>query len=214
MKQVYGVWFPQDDTHFENGFIHDNGDYQRDTFQAAMSYVKEPKIFYDIGAHVGLWSLQAFKAGFKEINAYEPNPRTFECLQRNMQIVDSGCYVYLNNRGVSSKHQELGIIEECAGNSGAVKLTDDITDIGPVYASPIEYLERIGNNQHECLVKIDTEGMEADCIKGMASVLYALRPVVCVEQRTNDGALKILQQMGMVIQKKVRKDWILTWKDQ
>ena len=208
MKQVYGVWFPESDTHFESGFMHDNGDYQRDIFQAAMEYVKEPKIFYDIGAHVGLWSLMAIRAGFKEIHAYEPNPITQRCLYKNLIQYPQ---VNLYNRGVSFEDRELGVIEEDTNNSGAIKLTDKVTTIGPVYVSPIEYLERASNNPHECLVKIDTEGMEADCVKGMASVLYALRPVVCIEQRTNEDALKILQQMGMVIQKKVRKDWILTW---
>lgn len=220
MKQVYGVWFPEDDTHFENGFMHENGDYQRDTFNYAMSYVKEPKIFYDIGAHVGLWSLMAHRAGFKEVHAYEPNPKTFVCLKKNLE---GKAITY--NFGVAPTKNLMHIIEESPGNSGAVKLAISETQAQcddksfSKYVLPISSLnihmciDRLKIEPHECLVKIDTEGMEAECVLGMDKILYALRPVVCVEQRTNEDALKILQQMGMVIQKKVRKDWILTWKN-
>lgn len=226
MKQVYGVWLPKDDTHFENGFMHPNGDYQRDTFQVAMSCVKEPKVFYDIGAHVGLWSMMAFRAGFKQIHAYEPNPKTFECLQRNMQIIDSGCYVNLNPYGVGTEDDRTGIgyfniIENDKNNSGAVSLKVIVNQKGTIPVCDISNNEEIFKmiqlyqpKPHETFVKIDTEGMEAECVLGMDKIIYALRPVVCVEQRTNEDALKILQQMGMIIQKKVRKDWILTWKNQ
>lgn len=218
MKQIYGIWFPESDTHFID-HVHKNGDYQRDTFQMAMSYVKEPKIFYDVGAHVGLWSLMAFRAEFKQIHTYEPNPKTYDCLLRNMQLIDAGCYVSLNPHGISCINKDMIIIEESPDNSGAVKLmqTDDKNSMAFTLSindnSMHENISHLNIQPHECLVKIDTEGMEAECVLGMDKILYALRPVVCVEQRTNEDALKILRQMGMQIVQQVRKDYILTWKN-
>jgi len=34
MKQVCGVWFPESDKHFKLGIIDEQGNYQRDTFDA------------------------------------------------------------------------------------------------------------------------------------------------------------------------------------
>ncbi len=205
MKQVYGIWLPEDDTHFEK-VMNSDGSYQKDTFDYAISYMKNPRIFYDIGAHVGLWSLMAHKAGFKEIYAFEPNPITLACLEKNV-----GNKAKIYNRAVSATASNADLIEEDVGNSGAVKLT---YGSGNLIASRIGYKAEASITPHECLIKIDTEGNEADCVDGMREIIYALRPVVCVEQKTNKDALDILQRMGMRIVNQVRRDYILIWKNQ
>lgn len=222
MKQVHGVWMPEDETHFV-AMMGETGNYQKDTFDIAMKYIKSPKVFYDVGAHIGLWSLQAIKAGFKTIHAYEPNPETFECLRANLDGRGGDYKAHLNNYGIARNRSSMRLIKEKEGNSGAVKLDIDITQAqsndktNRVQLTPINDFfmpqDMKGIKPHETLVKIDTEGMEAACILGMDKILYALRPVVCVEQRTNNDALKILQQMGMEVVKIVRRDYILTWQN-
>lgn len=214
MKQVHGIWFPEDDAHFGKGMIDEAGNYQKDIFDAAMSYVRKPKIFYDIGAHVGLWSLMAIKSGFRTIHAYEPNPETFECLRKNLANKDGGYKANLNKCGVSEYTRLMHLVKENEGNSGAVKLTNDDNGL-MVPVVNINYHCNFGtilNRSHEALIKIDTEGMEVDCIRGMDKIILTLKPVICVEQRTNHDALKLLQGMGMEIVQQVRKDYILTWK--
>ena len=225
MKLVNGIWFPSDDTHFSK-MMNDDGAYQRDIFSAAMECVKAPKIFFDIGAHVGLWSLMALKAGFIELHAFEPNVKTFECLKKNLECKKYSYKGYLYNYGVASiKNVCMRVVEEAQGNSGAVKLVNNEPDrdgfVSNAAVAPIsdsfrlhEDIARLDIKAHECVVKIDTEGMEASCVLGMDKIIYALRPVVIVEQRTNMDALDILQKMGMQIVKQVRKDYILTWKNQ
>lgn len=222
MKLVKGVWFPDDDNHFDR-MMNDDGSYQRDIFQGAMEYVKSPKIFFDIGAHVGLWSLMAIGAGFSDLHAFEPNAKTFECLKANLKN-KGNCYLY--KYGVAQiKDINMRVCEESVGNSGAVKLVNNEADrdkmlsnaaVAPISESFIlhEEIARLGIKTHDCLVKIDTEGMEATCVLGMDKIIYALHPVVVVEQRSNLDALDILQKMGMQISKQIRKDYILTWKDQ
>ena len=210
MKQVGDIWFPHSDTHFER-FMNNDGSYQRDTFDASMEYVVSPKLFYDVGAHVGLWSLMAHKAGFKSITSFEPNPETFKCLERNI-----GSFAKVWPLAIASERKTMSIKREHVDNSGAVRLEEG----GDVLASRIDIEnihEMIAGKElrpHETLVKIDTEGMEWECVLGMDKILYALRPVICVEQRTNERALEILGKMGMKIVNQVRKDYILTWKDQ
>lgn len=214
MKQVCGVWLPESDTHFKLGMIDKEGNYQKDTFDAAMAYVKEPKIFYDIGAHVGLWSLMAHRAGFKMIYAYEPNEENFACLEKNTCAINNK--ISLNNFGVSSRESHVYMIKESQNNSGAITFRPS-TNLGVT-----EYIFRRADivlpdsseiSPHQCLVKIDTEGMEGECARGIEGILCEVKPVVCVEQRSNQDALDILHKMGMQIVQQVRKDYILTWKN-
>lgn len=211
MKQIHGIWFPENDTHFEK-VMNADGTYQKDTFDYAMSYVKEPKIFYDIGAHVGLWSLMAHNSGFKMIHAFEPNPDTFECLKKNLKDK-----ALLFNYGIGSAKTEMYQYCENEGNSGAIKLNDNekgkkvkVQSLQPTYLH--YFINDLQIGSHQTLIKIDTEGMEAVCVLGMDKIIYALRPVVCVEQKSNKDALDILQKMGMQVVKQVRGDYILTWK--
>lgn len=211
MKQIHGVWFPESDTHFID-HVHKNGDYQRDTFQAAMNYVKEPKIFYDIGAHVGLWSLMAHRAGFKEINSYEPNPNTFKCLKRNTKELTN---IHIHDYAIGKDNLSMTLCYEKHDNSGAVRLVHEGEPnvwVHGFFTASMTIAKELSN--HEVLVKIDTEGMEAECVIGFESIIKLYRPVICVEQRTNNDALDILQKMGMQIVQQVRKDYILTWKNQ
>lgn len=218
MKSINGVLFPDDEEHFAR-MVDSQGYYQKDIFLEAISHVTNPKIFYDIGAHVGLWSLMAIKHGFRTVYAYEPNQKTFQCLEANLSGRGGDYKAYLRNYGVSQiKNIFMKVIEETPYNSGAVKLIDD-KDNPNAATAPIdgdclyEMIEYYQLRPHQVLVKIDTEGMEAQCVLGMEKILYAFRPVVVVEQRTNNDALDILQKMGMYIVRTIRKDHILLWRD-
>lgn len=209
MKQHEGVWYPERDEYFPK--MVKNGYYQGDIFKEAMNYINTPKVFYDIGAHVGLWSLMCVNNGFREIHAFEPNPETYACLQKNLKGK-----AYLYRYGVSQiPNAWMEVVEEDATNTGAVKLVT--SEKGKAHATRIEApcihkkIAQYNIKPNECLVKIDTEGMEEACVLGMDKIIYALRPVVVVEQRHSQDALQILQDMGMQICKKIRKDWILKW---
>lgn len=209
MKQIEGIWFPESDTHFKK-HVFKNGDYQQEQFHTAMRYVREPKLFFDIGAHVGLWSMMAIRAGFKEIRAFEPNHVTFKCLVSN---ISNHPGVTVHNYGIAERNGLVDIIHEHEGNSGAVKVIPGSTCCvqninndnigGSVYKLSIK--------PHETLVKIDTEGSELECVKGMDKIIQSLRPVVIVEQRKNTDAVNYLKDMGMIQVDKVLKDYILTY---
>lgn len=209
MKQIKGIWFPADDTHFQK-HVFKNGDYQQEQFQAAMRHIKEPKLFFDIGAHVGLWSMMAIRAGFKEIRAFEPNHITFKCLVSNISNFPN---VTVYNYGIAERNGLVDIEHECEGNSGAVKVIPGSTC----------YVRNINNDNiggsvyqlnirpYETLVKIDTEGSELDCVKGMDKIIQSLRPVIVIEQRSNKDGIEYLKDMGMKLADQVRHDYIFAY---
>lgn len=210
MKQIHGVWLPENDEHFIT-HIQEDGSYQGDIFKTCMQYVTNPKLFFDVGAHVGLWSLMANKAGFKEIRAFEPNPETFKCLVSNISNIDNA---HVHNYGLARRDGKIQIILEHPGNSGAVKLSKEP---GTAHVRNInddnigESVFKLSIKPHETLIKIDTEGMEVDCILGMEKIIHALKPVIVIEQRNNEDALKLLKDMGMTLINNIRRDFILIW---
>ena len=162
MKNEQGIWYPDEENHFPK--ITHNGYYQGDIFLKAIKYIKKPKLFYDVGAHVGLWSLMALKHGFKTIYAYEPNPKTFECLKKNLSDKGGGYNAKLFQHGVSDiGNPELKIEEEHKGNTGAVKLVH--SDYPDISVMPIDHfvaykmIQKYDLKPLETLVKIDTEGL-------------------------------------------------------
>lgn len=209
MKEIKGIWLPEDDTHFQT-HIHKNGDYQPDIFKAAMAHVREPKLFFDIGAHVGLWSLMAIRAGFKEVRAFEPNHVTFKCLVSNISNYPD---VTVHNYGIAERNGQVEMKPEHEGNSGAVKVVPGMTAFvrninndnigGSVY--------KLSITAQETLVKIDTEGSELECLKGMDKIIQSLRPVVVIEQRSNKDAIEYLKDMGMKQVDQVRHDYIFIY---
>lgn len=217
MKEIKGIWFPESDTHFQS-HIHKNGDYQQDIFKAAMVHVKESKLFFDIGAHVGLWSLMAIRAGFKEVRAFEPNHVTFKCLVSNISKFPN---VTAHNYGVAERNDIMQLIFEDKDNSGAVRITR--TNQSAENNSLMCEVRNINNDNIggsvyklsirpcETLVKIDTEGSEFECLKGMDKIIQSLRPVVVIEQRSNKDGIEYLKDMGMKQADQVRHDYIFTY---
>lgn len=217
MKQIKGIWFPENDTHFQK-HVFNNGDYQQEQFQAAMKHIREPKLFFDVGAHVGLWSLMAIRAGFKEVRAFEPNHITFKCLVSN---ISNFSHVTIHNYGVAERNDIMQLIFEDKNNSGAIRvvranqsaennaLMCEVRNINNDNIGSSVY--KLSIKPNETLVKIDTEGSELDCVKGMDKIIQSLQPVVIVEQRKNTDAVKYLKDMGMVQVDQVLKDYILIY---
>jgi len=82
MFEVGGFYFPDGERHFTRfgDFVREYGQLDRD---AAYPYVKRWRRALDVGANVGIFSCD-FAKRFQEVVAFEPVPRTRECLVRNV----------------------------------------------------------------------------------------------------------------------------------
>ncbi|MCS5697522.1 hypothetical protein NZK32_00475 [Cyanobium sp. FGCU-52] len=100
MKQYQGILFPDHKTHFpewmaEWGEIFDGrGTSQIAKLRAAVAFCQQRRVAIDIGAHVGLWSMQLSKM-FIELQAFSPLKNivcvlTKTCLNHGNLISASG----------------------------------------------------------------------------------------------------------------------------
>lgn len=211
MKQINGIWFPDDDEHFSE-HIADNGDYQSLQFDAACSFMKGRKLFIDIGAHVGLWTLMATRAGFGYFISYEPNNSTFECLKKNVE----GLRGMITESAVGT-HDMVEVIEDHKGNTGAVstrKSREGVKCLSLDKSFPIDvdaFIKENNVSPNECLMKIDTEGSELDVIRSSEKIIKLLKPTIIVEQKEILDATNLLCEFGMTVRGRINKDVILTW---
>lgn len=201
MKLHRGVYLPDDEQHLlkmmspgtkRYAELPDGrASYQRHKYLKAVEFVTDPKVFVDIGGHVGLWSMQA-ELDFAEIIAFEPHPVHAELYEKNCRAenVLHKCALGEDFGHVSLTGQE--------GSSGDTHVAGD----GDIPMFPLDYFEidRID------LLKIDTEGYELPIILGGEDTIRRCKPVVVVEQKGRDsmyfgnkpqGALAALKRMGM-----------------
>lgn len=186
-------------------YIHDYvpGDMGELTLNGALKLLAGPdKIFVDVGAHVGLYTLRAAKL-CKEVIAIEPNVASAEGLRINIGL--NG----LNNVNVL----ECAISDEdgekdfyCEDPATASTLDTGLgipRNIVWTKKVPIRKLDTIidNKNRNELIIKIDIEGGEEKAIRGCERLIRECSPVFIVEHHEYrgyfacDGMLQRIQKM-------------------
>lgn len=216
MKQVSRVWLPDHEQHMVELFKSDpkrmdgRAMYQQSKIETALKYCRGFRFAIDVGAHVGMWTLQLAKR-FDVVLAIEPNAENFECLERNLAGYDNArlrqCAL-----GDSSITVSMDTLEGSSGDSiiaegGAVQMwrLDDMGDIG-----------------RPDFVKLDCVGYELPALRGMENLLMQSRPCVCVEQKPGraekygfpqTGAVEYLKSLGAIERENMNGVYVLSWGD-
>lgn len=148
-------------TEFERGIVIYN--------QYHVELIKEKAVVVDAGANIGVFSIfAAQKHPDATIYAFEPTPSTFKKLQENTaKYSNIKCFNY----ALGSTNKKVNIVD--LGNFSGLNY---IGDSGiPVEMKTIDSL----NIQMDFL-KMDTEGYEADILKGAAETIKKYKPVVAM----------------------------------
>jgi hypothetical protein len=137
-----------------------NGFHEPHTTRVVQQLLITAMTFFDVGAHVGQYTLLAAGLVGREghVHSFEPDARSFRLLDHNVSInrLDN---VKLNNCAVTS--------DRGTGPSASRRSLDDY-----VTERAIEHVD---------LIKIDIDGGELDVLHGSRQVLSRLRPTLIVE---------------------------------
>ena len=209
MQKIKKICFPDSDAHFLDR-IDGDGFYQRAQFTKSVSYISKPRVFIDIGAHVGLWSRQAILHGFGAAYCFEPCEENYICLVNNMSKYPVATFMVAIGKQGTCK-----VVSDCADNSGAMHIESDgsvyIDSLTKFIGCPVAFKERYGLLGNDCLMKIDVEGTELDVIEACRDFIMEIRPIICIEQRKDRIACDKLIEWGMVELKRVHCDYIMGW---
>lgn len=143
--------------------------YEHALIQWAMEMIDPSKVFVDIGAHVGTWSL-AFARKCRQVHSFEPTPRTFHFLCGNIALNNLDDHIQVHNLALADKEGRMPIYkgsEDGGGNSLLPMLDRKPTWMVDVVTLDSLMLTNVG------LLKIDVEGFEKNVLQGAQETLKA-----------------------------------------
>jgi FkbM family methyltransferase len=182
--------------------------------QAMISHVKCGMCVFDVGAHLGYYSLLAAKCvgPCGKVVAFEPSAKNFSLLRKNIEL-NKLTYVRLVNQAVFCRPERvtlsLPLDNESSGNwsINADKGGERIH----VQADTIDrFCHR--NQIMPDFLKIDVEGAEYDVLMGAVESIQRYRPKLLIELHHFDGNLRahpvpdLLQSWGYKL------CWLEKWK--
>lgn len=210
MKQVLGIWLPDQDTHFApqlgaSPLVAGKATYQLKKYRAALKYVDCCRHAVDVGGHVGLWS-RVMSMDFDRVTAYEPLAAHRECFKLNAPDADLFPYAVGSRPGSVHVHMPVDNTGHAhvlgSGEEARMVRLDDM-DLAPVD-----------------LLKIDVEGFEYDVLLGAEELVRQDQPVVVVEQKRGNAerygrrqwdAVELLKSWGMREEQVISGDHIMVF---
>jgi FkbM family methyltransferase len=158
-------------------------EYEKTDSDMIVRLVRDGDRVLDIGANIGWYSITLAKRFPKaDIHAFEPIPRTYASLARNVAL-NGVKNVTLHNFGFSNKTEELTFYYYPSGsvNASSAKLAD-VEGLQEVRARVVLLDDFIGGGQKTVdFIKCDVEGAELLVFQGATETLRGNRPIVFSE---------------------------------
>jgi FkbM family methyltransferase len=160
------------------------GLHERDEpFQRSLDLAADAEVVFDVGAHVGIWSLLAARHNpAARIHAFEPSPAAVDRLRGHVTLNDAG-RVVVNPVAVGAENGDRAFFAGPA-NTGASSFyprsNDQMETRVPVVTLD-SYVERERIERVD-LIKVDVEGAETLVFKGARRLLASdAAPIVFFE---------------------------------
>ena len=156
-----------------------------------INFLQEGDSFFDVGAHVGYYSMLASELVGKSghIYSFEPTPRTFETLKENAGKKKN---IVALNRAVLHEEKTIDFFDYgpkySAFNtfqkrtSKEIFFKDVVQKVSVKTISLDKYVTK--NSLRPDFIKIDAEGAESLILESMATILKDNKPVVTIEVST------------------------------
>ena len=132
------------------------------------NFIKEDKVFIDIGAHIGTYSWILGKKA-KETYAFECNNEVYNCLCANIYLKQLSNKIIPHNIGLSSKPDTLKyyIRSKDGGGNGVEHIGQETNEYKLITVKRLDDYEI----KNVSFIKIDTEGHELEVLKGAINTL-------------------------------------------
>ena len=213
--------------------VDGRGTYQIAKLRAAVAFCQQRRVAIDIGAHVGLWSMQLSKM-FTEVHAFEPLEEHRVCFDKNLfepWHPERGKRATLKRwLGLGPKQALSGAVKlypyALGDQESFVSITYDngmssgtsAIDLKVTGTIPVKTLDSYGF-QNVDFIKIDTEGFEERVLAGATMTISTWKPVIIVEQKGDMassrfnlrplGAVSYLEDMGYRMAQEISGDYIM-----
>lgn len=148
------------------------GLFEPETFELFRAFISAgAKLFFDVGAYSGLYSIYAAKAGLISI-AFEPNKVLYNRILSNAELNIVNITVHnkavSNRRGISAFYYNF----DCSSAGSLYKSQKLVTEV--------ELMTLDELSLEPCIIKIDVEGGELDVLRGALATLRT-KPKLIIE---------------------------------
>ena len=136
-------------------------------------------IVLDCGAHVGVFTRVALKAGAKLVVAIEPAPKNLECLRRNLAAEIAAGKVIVFPKGVWEKDGALTFHVDPVNSAGDSMVFNDRDKREGDIQVPVAAIDTLVAElrlPRVDFIKMDIEGSERHAVLGAAKALRDFRP--------------------------------------
>ncbi|MCS6954210.1 MAG: FkbM family methyltransferase [Bryobacterales bacterium] len=144
--------------------------------------VRRGDIVLDCGAHVGVYTREALKAGARLVVAVEPAPENFECLRRNLQAEAAAGRVVLVGKGVwdSEGTMTIRLVPHNPAADTLVLQPPGARPGGQVALTTIDKLVAELGLARVDYIKMDIEGAEQRALLGAQQTLARFKPRLAI----------------------------------
>jgi FkbM family methyltransferase len=176
---------------FERSLYFRNGDL--DTFKFIKNFLRPGMVFFDCGAHIGIFSILASISvgNTGKVYAFEPTPETYKRLNENISINGLG-NINTFPLALGEKASQSFIYRLEASNEGMNSLAKQGEKGEEIGVCSIYSLDQIlieKNIPIPDLVKIDVEGSEFNLFKGAKQLLASENPPTMIVELSR-GTMK------------------------
>lgn len=166
------------------------GEYEPEVWKALEYYANSSEIVWDIGAHIGIFSIRASESPkVKKVYSFEPHPDNFNALEFNNKLNNEPFYPI--NIALSNSNAPQAIFQRIQGNTGTFSFCPINTNIEQedikVNCITIDKLVFEENMQYPTLIKLDVEGWEFHVLQGAERLLNEASPKAIVFESSVDS---------------------------
>lgn len=153
------------------------GSYEAAATVAFAEAVDPGQVVYDIGAHVGWYTLLGSRlvGSSGRVVAFEPSPRNLRFLERHVDLNDAENVTVVEG-AVSDVDGQAGF--DAGASHSTAALADEEEATMTVRTVTLDRLVSSGRLPPPDLVKVDVEGEEEAVLEGAGDVLASSRPVL------------------------------------
>lgn len=173
------------------------GRYEPFCTETMSTYIKKGGVCLDVGANIGWFTtLFAKLCGTNgEVHAFEPVPKTFADLQRNVALNETPSNVFLNNFGLGDveKETEIYLFPDLPnGHSSLAAKPNQKSETVPILIKTLDSYLKERNIRQVDFIKVDVEGAEQMFLRGGTSIFQQkLPPIIFMEM-----ALETTKEFG------------------
>ena len=185
-----GWWIPAYESHVLYSLLTEQ---EHNIYSTGGRGVRPGDIVLDCGAHVGVFTVTALRAGAARVVAIEPGPEALTCLRANLAKEIAAGRVIVYPKGVWSKDDSLILsADDSSAGRSVMRHPRDTRGLIRVPLTTIDKIVAELQLERVDFIKMDIEGAEVPALEGARGTLARFKPRLAIAGYHNrDDAITI-----------------------